>query len=621
MKRFIYIFLGLLLAGSFLLAQNSELDGYFLRKISYNGNESLPSSQLKRVISLKPIYTHQGMKRITYRYIKSERKKIKNYYVSEGFLNCTVEDSLIIYKKNKIHLFFNIHEYDRFRIKQISIEGNTLMTDGEILDILDLRIGDAFKQQKYYSNIKKILSRYSELGRPFATISEEFDWSSHMEIRLVIDEKTNYEINRISIEGNEDVRKASVKKQLIIESGKLYRQTDINRSRDRIYEMGTFNSVNILPEKIDSSAYKINLKVDLVKSKIKRFDVLMGARQGYTEKVDYSALFVEPSWLHKNVLGRAHRININGSYEAIIQDLSSLNVSNGFNAEVGYTVPWLGPVRLPSTFKLYYQRSVYSPFSDDEVVLEDDIETEYGLDFSNIWRYNRKTYTKSSFSLINQKSELGGGGYEPQVVFTLRSRFDNRDNFIYPTKGFAATIYGGYRMGTESETETEYIRGEVSVSYYSPLLRNLTFAGRVEVGQIVDYKNISPLLLYRMGSETTVRGWFQSIGTAYEIEKDDTTTYTIYAGKSKTLGNIELRYDIIWNFGVNTFLDVGKLSDNFSDFTQWENYYVNTGFGIYYKTPIGAVRLEIPIRLNDPGDSDDYESIWQRLIFGLLFAF
>ena len=102
MKRLTITFLVLLSFLIPLMGQNSELDGYFLRKISFTGNTDFSSSQLKRVISLKPVYTRQGMKRITYRYIKSERKKIKNYYVSEGFLNCSVQDSLVIYKKNMV---------------------------------------------------------------------------------------------------------------------------------------------------------------------------------------------------------------------------------------------------------------------------------------------------------------------------------------------------------------------------------------------------------------------------------------------------------------------------------------------------------------------------------------
>jgi outer membrane translocation and assembly module TamA len=88
---------------------------------------------------------------------------------------------------------------------------------------------------------------------------------------------------------------------------------------------------------------------------------------------------------------------------------------------------------------------------------------------------------------------------------------------------------------------------------------------------------------------------------------------------------VELRADLIWNFGVNAFLDVGMLDDNFSSIMNWSNYYVNTGFGIYYKTPIGPVRIEFPIILNNPNKDLDRDLVdktfWNYINFGLLFAF
>ncbi|MBN2781301.1 MAG: hypothetical protein JXR21_05000, partial [Candidatus Marinimicrobia bacterium] len=60
------------------------------------------------------------------------------------------------------------------------------------------------------------------------------------------------------------------------------------------------------------------------------------------------------------------------------------------------------------------------------------------------------------------------------------------------------------------------------------------------------------------------------------------------------------------------------------NFGDWSGYYINTGFGIYYKTPIGAIRVELPIILNDPNPvqtPDEGGSFFDRIIFGLLFAF
>ncbi len=623
MKRLLSIFLILVITG-LAIAQNSNvLLDYKLRKVFYKGNTSFSDRQLKRYVDIKPVFIKSAMKRITYRFIKLQAKSLQNYYISEGFLNCSVKDSLIINQGNELHLYFNVKENERFNIKQISIEGNTLLTDGEILELLDVKVGEPFRQYIYYSNFKKILAKYSELGHPFAGIREEYDWGTDLEITLFIDEDISYNVDQITLKGNKTVGEPFIRKHFNIKEGKPYQLEKINQTKDRIYEMGAFNSVNIVPVNPDTSNQSLDLEVSVIESKARRFDVQFGARQGYTEKISYSSLFLEPEWTHKNLFHRAHRFRVGFTYDALIQND---NIDHLINAEIGYTVPWLIFLRLPTTFKIYFDRDTYDPF--DDTVREDtlqvgEIRTDYGINISSIWRYNRNIYTRFSISLRNLKSELNGisSGFEPQTKISLQSRFDNRDNFIYPTKGWNILLYGGYVLGTDKETETEYFRLESSVNVYARLARNLVLAARLEAGQFFDMETIDPLMIYQLGSETTVRGWVKSIGNPYEIiNNDSTSSSTIYAGKAKILGNIELRIDMVWNFGIDVFVDAGRLEDDFSNILDWSGYFMNTGIGIYYKTPIGPVRVEFPFILNDPSGNEN-EFTFNRISFGLLFAF
>jgi len=620
MKRILTIFLLIVIAG-FAMAQNSNiLLDYKLRKVFYNGNTSFADRQLKRYVDIKPVITKRAMRRITYRFIKSQAKSLQNYYLSEGFLNCSVKDSLIINQENELHLYFNIIENERYNIKQISIEGNTLLTDGEILELLDVKVGEPFKQYIYYNNFKKILAKYSKLGHPFAGIREEYDWGTDLEITLFIDEDISYNVDQITLKGNKTVGEPFIRKHFNIKEGKPYQLEKINQTKDRIYEMGAFNSVNIVPINPDTSCQTLDLEVSVIESKARRFDVLFGARQGYTEKISYSSLFLEPEWTHKNLFHRAHRLRAGFSYDAIFHFNT---IDHKINAEIGYTIPWLIFLRLPTTFKVYYDRNIYDPF--EEIIAEEDslqpgeIRTDYGVNISSIWRYNRNIYTRFSVSLKNVKSELSDltADFEPQTEISLQSRFDNRDSFIYPTKGWNILLYGGYVLGTE----TGYFRLETSLNAYARIMRRTVLAGRLEVGQFFEIKSIAATSLYQLGSETTVRGWVKSIGNPYEIiSNDSTSSSTIYAGKAKILGNIELRMDLVWNFGLDVFVDAGRLDDDLSNIFDWNGYFMNTGIGIYYKTPIGPVRVEFPFILNDPSGNEK-EFTFNRVNFGLLFAF
>jgi len=625
MKKILKILAVTILFAAIFAQDSNDLSDFRLRKIFFKGNEVFTDRQLKRYVDIRPARTQRAMQGITYRYIKSQAKSLQNYYISEGFLNSSVKDSLIISEGNELHLYFNIKENERYYIKQISIEGNTLLSDGEILELLGVKVGEPFRQYVYYSNFKKILSRYSELGHPFAGIREEYEWGTDLEIILYINEDISYKVKKINLSGNKNVGSRFITKHFLIKEGEPYHLDKINRTKDRVYEMGAFNSVNVVPVNPDTSEQELDLKVSVIESKPRRFDVEFGARQKFNaeEGSDIGQeIYVSPAWAHKNLFHRAHRFRL--SAEAGL--LYSNNLAKyPIKAEMSYTVPWFLFLRLPTTFKLYYNKFHDSPFVDPEEDIN-NIDTEYGINMSNIWRYNRNIYTRASFSLknvlYNEKND-----FDLETEISLQSRFDNRDNFIYPSRGWNILLYTEYVLGADAGSETEYFRLEASINKYFRITRNTVLAGRIEAGQFFDMNAIPKLSLYQMGSESSVRGWNRSIGKEYEVTitvDEQDTTYTINAGKAKMMANLELRFDLPWNFGIDTFLDAGRLDDDLTTITDWSSYYINTGIGIYYKTPIGPIRVEFPILLNNPNQGTPQEedrTFWNSINFGLLFAF
>jgi outer membrane protein insertion porin family len=627
--------LKILIISSILLSlfsqTNDVLSNYRLKKIYFQGNQTFSSRQLRRFVDIRPARTKRAMKKITYRYIKSQVKNLQNYYVSEGFLNCSVKDSLVISEGEDLNLYFSIKEKERYYIRQISIEGNTLLSDGEILELLGVKVGEPFRQYVYYNNFSKILSKYSELGHPFAGIREEYEWGTQLEITLYINEDISYDVDNIELSGNKNVKSKYIEKHYLIKEGEPYQLDKINRTKDRIYEMGAFNSVNIVPINPDTTDHTLDLNVSVIEGKARRFDLELGAKQVYGGNLTYSSLYLKPEWTHKNLFHRAHRFSAGLTYEPRLENRALEHLGS---AEIGYTVPWIFFFRLPTTLKLYYERKGYDPTIDDNLntgLEVGDIQTRYGVNLSTIWRYNRNIYTRASFSLENFKNEtkinniLVPRNFEPQTELSLQSRFDNRDNFIYPAKGWNILLYGGYVLGAESESSLDYFRVETSVTTYRRLMRNLVIAGRMEIGQFIDRDSIDVRLLYQMGSESTLRGWSKKIGKEYTIDLNDSTSATIYSAKAKMMANLELRYDLPWNFGLDIFLDAGRLDDDLSKIFDWSSYYVNTGIGLYYKTPIGPIRVEVPILLNNPNKGTDREvtdrTIWNTINVGLLFAF
>ena len=109
--------LKILIISSILLSlfsqTNDVLSNYRLKKIYFQGNHTFTKRQLTRFVDIRPARSKRAMEKITFRYIKSQVKNLQNYYISEGFLNCSVKDSLIINENKDLNFYFNIKEKER----------------------------------------------------------------------------------------------------------------------------------------------------------------------------------------------------------------------------------------------------------------------------------------------------------------------------------------------------------------------------------------------------------------------------------------------------------------------------------------------------------------------------
>ncbi|KKQ48964.1 MAG: hypothetical protein US69_C0011G0038, partial [candidate division TM6 bacterium GW2011_GWF2_38_10] len=154
-------------------------------------------------------------------------------------------------------------------------------------------------------------------------------------------------------------------------------------------------------------------------------------------------------------------------------------------------------------------------------------------------------------------------------------------------------------------------------AFFYPIHHDIILATRLRIGYIFrrNFEYIMPIERFYLGGPHSVRGYeVDALPPLGVIEKDatgaviktyttngetnhtlpSTTTkeYTIQGGSSMLNGNIELRFPLIKNLGGVAFQDVGVLSQSgLAGFK--EKWYPASGFGLRYKTPIGALRFDI----------------------------
>lgn len=143
-------------------------------------------------------------------------------------------------------------------------------------------------------------------------------------------------------------------------------------------------------------------------------------------------------------------------------------------------------------------------------------------------------------------------------------------------------------------------------AYWTPHPR-LQFAARVETGQIHPFGDDPAVpidMRYYLGGAATVRGWgLQRLAPRSDPACNDDIENGCggipIGGLTSALANLEVRWKAFGPLVLAVFGDAGDVRAGVADYAFDELYY-STGGGIRVDTPVGLIRLDVGVRINDP---------------------
>ena len=204
----------------------------------------------------------------------------------------------------------------------------------------------------------------------------------------------------------------------------------------------------------------------------------------------------------------------------------------------------------------------------------------------------------------------------PRLTLHLTDRLlDPRHGVVLSTQyDIAGGIFGG-------QFDFHRITPELR-AYYTPLRNRLQLAARGQLGFIVPFGDEpgAPFdLKYYLGGSNTVRGWglrrLSPFVTQCNAEGASCRRIPV-GGYTSVLANVEVRTRAWRGLWVVAFFDMGDVQAEVATFRP-ETLSYSVGPALRYDTPIGTIRLDLGIRLNDPNDYVEAGEPRWALHFGL----
>ena len=602
----------LLLTCFFLPAEFIQLsaqENYEVRKVTFTGNKTLKKDFLLGKMALKEVswIEKKISKKEPFLYsgelMALDIERLKRTYQSEGFLyaEASVQDLVTNEKKRTVKIIIEITEGEPVITDTVSMalaqKQDNLNTDSlfsRISGKLNLKEGKRFRDEALHQDRQFIEDAFRSFGYAYSSV----DYDLSLEpgtlstgIRYTVQPGPLSYVGETHISGNNNVSEKFIRKQLKYNEGELYDKSQLDRTRQNLYNLQLFRVVSVLPERepqTQKSPIPVNIYLEEAPRLTTRFGVGYGTEDKFRTFLDLN---------YRGFLGGARRINLYVKHSALepysvrlrwiqprFMGFSSTISVNPFlvrNKEPGYDTRTFG-VNIPVTYP-------FSPSATGKIT--------YYLENvrQNIEAGDSEFLNSESDKFLYNKSGI-----------LLSGIFNNSTPSFSPEKGINFSMsckVNGYLFGSDFNYTGLWSDFRIYRKLGDAVLAFRLMAGGISSADSSGFIPVEDR--FYAGGSNSIRGWNRAeLGPKRESGSP-------VGGKSVVEGNVEIRYPVVWRLSLVAFIEAGNVWEK-----SWTYDFNNLGYaagtGLRIETPIGPVRFDLGVPLwNEKKSAQFFISVGQ----------
>ncbi|MCQ2981478.1 MAG: outer membrane protein assembly factor BamA [Treponemataceae bacterium] len=597
----------------------SEGTATIIRNISFEGNQLFTDKTLKGQLSLKEsgLFTRGAFKESA---LEADRQTLLMYYLDRGFVDADIVDIRreTVWNDNKhqeeMDLTFVVREGTKYTFGGLTLVGNTLFTDKELMSLVTLRTGSDFNTTKYQNSMSAIADLYYENGYTSNNFIPQLERNTDTRVitcSLTIVERPRSHIENILVRGNSKTKEYVITREIPLEAGDIFSKTKLINGLRNLYNTQYFSSID--PEIVQGSEENL-------------VDLIINVEEGQTNTLEMGITFTPTDigqvkddhmeWWQKmpiSVFLEHSNFNVGGEGKTISEKLTLASTTQeiGF----GYSNAWA--FNKPVTFSANLNVS-----HSEETALQ-KMYYGSGVDTTHTYMTYEKMAIESAVSLGRRWYPMFGifsvtGGvsselvrndfdsdlYEPvdSVILEYKNRLgmfntvwgavsiDDRDIYYDPSKGWFASQKLAFTGLLPNESDY-FLRSDTKIEGYLPICN-------IPIGDSFDFKltlagfssltNLTPFFGDEISHSSTLfidgmfngRGWSTLAGTR---------------GHTMWSNSVELRSPIVAGMvAADFYFDAVVLKDDMQALlnnTSLEDFYFSYGPGIRFSIQQFPLRL------------------------------
>lgn len=222
-----------------------------VRRIAFEGNDSIDAKELEKKVSTKPYRWIFRDGKFDEDVVEADAATVQAHYRGQGYLDARVGYRVDVEESAQdIAVTFTVVEGDRYNVESIEIIGNEVFTTDELLNLTDLYVDEPILQKKLDEGARAIQKKYGEDGYIFAFVEPVRVFSSTpglVRVTFEITEGEQIHVGRVVVRGNERTRDKVVRRAVELFPDDVYNLTKAKEGEENLRATQIFQSARITP--------------------------------------------------------------------------------------------------------------------------------------------------------------------------------------------------------------------------------------------------------------------------------------------------------------------------------------------------------------------------------------
>jgi outer membrane protein insertion porin family len=545
-----------------------------VRKISFTGNKLVSSKSLRSILYTREDWLFNFLDSAGVYHsqmLEADKFGIESFYKNHGYLNAKVVDADVHMdpQTKDFDITFHLEEGAQYKIGDITVPGNDMLSEEELLSYLPIRKGMIYSLAYIQKSLEILRNIWGNKGYINAEVDPSIqpnDETKTVNIAFYTDLGTKVRVNRINIIGNKKTRDYVIRRQIRLKEGDWLTTDEMGATKDRIELLGYF-------DKRQGANWRMNrisddmVDLDLILKEVRTgsFSLQASTNGQFTDLENpINALSVTIGYGDINFAGRGIKTDV-----SVV--LSRGEQSGYFN--IGH--PWLFGKPISGNLNVHASAQTYEDLhAVQQVVRERRVGGSLALGYlfrnpidmralfeAGVERFSfgqpPTAFAGMSPLAQAQYQTILNWYFQPGYYPWTNLQFDQdlRNHPMHPSQGYR--WLADFRAGIpNNSTNYGYLKIDADAAWYTPLIGTadliLCLHGHFGWVHAISTHSVPYRELYHIGGPATVRGFlFGQIGPMFNTDS---------IGASKAFWtNIELVFPIRPDFSMKgaVFYDGG----------------------------------------------------------------